>query len=205
MQALLTQPSRAREYLSPMFRRLCLLPRQCKVICSARNFMLIGGKGIWSSRTTLLSFIWGKLMGLSGQQWVQLISQSSYTFGGWQVLRPASADSDLGAECRFLLQLGIDYYLPHITIKSLIGLTAAPTVTTSISTGWNDLAFGGQATFDTAKDDSLTTWTAGVGEFETATHKVIFLKAYWTWCCKPSSLLRFYGQSFFPSKKTLAI
>ena len=62
------------------------------------------------------------------------------------------------------LQLGIDYYLPHLTFKGLVGLTASPTVTASASTGWNDLTLGGQAVFDTAKDDSLTAWTAGVGK-----------------------------------------
>lgn len=72
-------------------------------------------------------------------------------------------------ECNILakaacLQLGVDYYLPHLTFKSLVGLTASPTVVASASTGWNDLTLGGQATFDTAKDESLTTWTAGVGE-----------------------------------------
>lgn len=60
-------------------------------------------------------------------------------------------------------KLGIDYYLPHLTMKGLVGLTASPTVTASASTGWNDLTLGGQATFDTAKDESLTAWTAGVG------------------------------------------
>ena len=48
-------------------------------------------------------------------------------------------------------------------MKGLVGLTASPTVTASASTGWNDLTLGGQATFDTAKDESLTAWTAGVG------------------------------------------
>ena len=62
------------------------------------------------------------------------------------------------------MQLGIDYYLPHLTIKGLVGLTASPTVTASASTGWNDLTFGAQATFETSRDEPLTAWTAGIGE-----------------------------------------
>jgi voltage-dependent anion channel protein 2 len=60
-------------------------------------------------------------------------------------------------------KLGVDYYLPHLTLKSVFGLTAQPTVNISASSGWNDLTFGGLATFDTAKDNNLTNWTAGVG------------------------------------------
>ena len=61
------------------------------------------------------------------------------------------------------LQLGVDYYLPHLTLKTLVGLTAAPTVNVAATTGWNDLVLGGTATFDVAKNNNLTAWTAGVG------------------------------------------
>ena len=63
-----------------------------------------------------------------------------------------------------LLQLSIEYYLPHVTAKALVGLTASPTINASLSTGWNDLTLGTNFTVDTAKNNSLTNWTAGVGE-----------------------------------------
>jgi voltage-dependent anion channel protein 2 len=60
-------------------------------------------------------------------------------------------------------KLGIDYTLPHLTLKSTVGLTAAPAVDISATSGYNDVVFGGLATFDTAKNNSLTKWTLGVG------------------------------------------
>jgi voltage-dependent anion channel protein 2 len=61
------------------------------------------------------------------------------------------------------LKLSIEYYLPHVTAKALVGLTASPTINASLSTGWNDLTLGTNFTVDTAKNNSLTNWTAGVG------------------------------------------
>lgn len=57
----------------------------------------------------------------------------------------------------------IDYYLPHLTFKSIIGVTSAPVVNTFVTTGWNDLTFGGQALYDTAKNDGLVSWSAAIG------------------------------------------
>jgi hypothetical protein len=62
------------------------------------------------------------------------------------------------------LQATIDYYLPHVTFKTLIGVTSAPVVTQSVTTGWNDLTFGGQVRYDSAKNDGLIDWSAAVGE-----------------------------------------
>ena len=62
------------------------------------------------------------------------------------------------------MQLGIDYTLPHLTLKSLVGLTAAPAVDIAATSGYKDVVFGGLATFDTAKNNSLTKWSLGVGK-----------------------------------------
>ena len=61
------------------------------------------------------------------------------------------------------LQLNLEYYLPHITVKSLVGLTPSPTANTSVSAGYNDFTFGGNFTLDTAKNEPLTHWTVGAG------------------------------------------
>lgn len=62
-----------------------------------------------------------------------------------------------------ILQLSLEYYLPHITVKALVGLNPSPTVNTAVSAGYNDFTFGGNFTVDTAKNDALTTYTVGAG------------------------------------------
>ena len=62
------------------------------------------------------------------------------------------------------MQATIDYYLPHLTFKSLINVSSAPVINASVTTGWNDLTFGGQGTFDTAKNETVESWSAAIGE-----------------------------------------
>lgn len=57
----------------------------------------------------------------------------------------------------------IDYYLPHLTIKALVGVTSAPVVTASVTSGWNELTFGAQALYDSAKNENVQDWSAAIG------------------------------------------
>ena len=59
-----------------------------------------------------------------------------------------------------LPQLGLDYVVPHLHAKALIGLNGAPKVDLAATTGFKDGALGAQAAYDTAKG-ALTAWSVG--------------------------------------------
>lgn len=61
------------------------------------------------------------------------------------------------------LQVLADYSVPHLTLKTGVGLTSQPKVDVAFTTGYKDVIFGGEATYDSAKND-LTKWSAGVGK-----------------------------------------
>ena len=60
----------------------------------------------------------------------------------------------------FPSQLGLDYVVPHLHAKALIGLNATPKVDVAATTGVRDGALGVQAAYDTAKG-ALTAWSVG--------------------------------------------
>lgn len=58
--------------------------------------------------------------------------------------------------------LGIDYAIPHLTVKTLVGLTSSPKVTVAATTGFKGAVLGGEAAYDTAKGN-ITKYTVGLG------------------------------------------
>lgn len=61
------------------------------------------------------------------------------------------------------LQVSADYSVPHLTLKTSVGLTNQPKVDLAATTGYKDIVFGGEATYDSAKGD-VTKWAAGAGK-----------------------------------------
>lgn len=61
-----------------------------------------------------------------------------------------------------LLQVVVDYSIPHLTLKSTIGLTQNPRVVVAATTGQKGVVAGAEATYDTNKGN-VTTWNAGAG------------------------------------------
>lgn len=59
--------------------------------------------------------------------------------------------------------MSADYVVPHLTLKTSVGLTNQPKVDLAATTGYKDIVFGGEATYDSAKGD-VTKWAAGAGE-----------------------------------------
>ena len=57
-------------------------------------------------------------------------------------------------------QLGLDYVVPHLHAKALIGLTSTPRVDLAATTGARDGALGVSGTYDSAKG-ALTAWSIG--------------------------------------------
>lgn len=68
-----------------------------------------------------------------------------------------------------MVQLSADYSIPHLTLKSAVGLTSQPKVDLAATTGYKDIVIGGEATYDSAKGD-VTKWSAGAGEFALHRH-----------------------------------
>lgn len=60
------------------------------------------------------------------------------------------------------MQVAIDYVVPHLTLKTTVGLTQNPRVVVAATTGQKGVVAGTQATYDTNKGN-VTTWDAGVG------------------------------------------
>lgn len=60
------------------------------------------------------------------------------------------------------LKVAVDYSVPHLTLKSLVSLAAAPKVDLAATTGYEGVTVGGTASFDSGKS-AITKWTAGVG------------------------------------------
>ena len=65
----------------------------------------------------------------------------------------------------FESQVSADYSVPHLTLKTSVGLTNQPKVDLAVTTGYKDIVFGSEATYDSAKGD-VTKWAAGAGEFD---------------------------------------
>ena len=63
---------------------------------------------------------------------------------------------------QLLLQVTVDYNIPHLTLKSTIGLTQNPKVVVAATTGQKGVVAGAEATYDTNKGN-VTTWNAGAG------------------------------------------
>ncbi|EIE23531.1 voltage-dependent anion-selective channel protein [Coccomyxa subellipsoidea C-169] len=59
-------------------------------------------------------------------------------------------------------KVSADYVVPHLTLKTSVGLTNQPKVDLAATTGYKDIVFGGEATYDSAKGD-VTKWAAGAG------------------------------------------
>lgn len=59
-------------------------------------------------------------------------------------------------------KLAVDYSLPYLALKATVGLTVAPLVDLTASTGHNGLTVGGECAYDTAKS-ALTKYNVGVG------------------------------------------
>ena len=59
-------------------------------------------------------------------------------------------------------QVGIDYILPHLTVNGSFSLTSSPVIEVAATTGRSDFFAGGQATFNSSRNE-VTAWTAGAG------------------------------------------
>eukprot|EP00879_Flechtneria_rotunda_P000674 GHRR01000788.1.p1 GENE.GHRR01000788.1~~GHRR01000788.1.p1 ORF type:complete len:305 (+),score=82.67 GHRR01000788.1:80-994(+) len=59
-------------------------------------------------------------------------------------------------------KLLVDYINEHVHLKSSVGLTTQPKVTVSAATGYRNIVFGGEATYDTAKSD-VNNYSLAVG------------------------------------------
>lgn len=58
------------------------------------------------------------------------------------------------------LQLSVDYSVPHVTLKTTVGLTQNPRVIVAATTGQRGVVAGAEATYDTGKGN-ITAWNAG--------------------------------------------
>lgn len=85
---------------------------------------------------------------------------SAIASGLLQICSPCRCCLQLTA--RQLLQVAIDYVVPHLTLKTTVGLTQNPRVVVAATTGQKGVVAGTQATYDTNKGN-ITTWDAGVG------------------------------------------
>ena len=59
-------------------------------------------------------------------------------------------------------QLALEYSMPHMMVKSNIGLTATPAVDVSVATGSKGFIVGGACSFATSANE-LKTWSVGAG------------------------------------------
>lgn len=59
-----------------------------------------------------------------------------------------------------MLQLSVDYSVPHVTLKTTVGLTQNPKVVVAATTGQKGVVAGAEVTYDTGKA-ALTAWNAG--------------------------------------------
>eukprot|EP00877_Chromochloris_zofingiensis_P004036 jgi/Chrzof1/13633/Cz08g05060.t1 len=59
-------------------------------------------------------------------------------------------------------KLAVDYINPYVNVRSTIGLTSSPKVTLAAASGVQNIIYGGEATFDTAKS-VLSGYSVGVG------------------------------------------
>ncbi len=58
--------------------------------------------------------------------------------------------------------MAIDYCVPHLTLKTTVGLTQNPTVVLAATTGQKGVVAGAEVTYDTNKAN-VKAWNAGVG------------------------------------------
>lgn len=59
-------------------------------------------------------------------------------------------------------KVAVDYSVPHLTLKTTIGLTQNPKVVVAATTGQKGVVAGAEVTYDTNKNN-VTTWNAGIG------------------------------------------
>lgn len=59
-------------------------------------------------------------------------------------------------------KLTVDYAIPHVTLKTAVGLTAAPKVDLAATTGVEGVVVGGDVGYDTSKG-SITRWALAAG------------------------------------------
>jgi voltage-dependent anion channel protein 2 len=59
-------------------------------------------------------------------------------------------------------KLALEYVLPHLTLKSIVGLTNTPRIDVQATTGYEGITFGVDTSYDTAKGQ-VTSWKAGAG------------------------------------------
>lgn len=59
-------------------------------------------------------------------------------------------------------KLTLDYAVPHLNTKTVIGLTSSPALNFSATTGANGVVAGADVAYDTAKS-ALTKWSLGLG------------------------------------------
>lgn len=58
------------------------------------------------------------------------------------------------------MQLTVDYSVPHVTLKTTVGLTQNPKVVVAATTGQRGVVAGAEVTYDTGKGN-ITGWNAG--------------------------------------------
>ena len=65
----------------------------------------------------------------------------------------------------------LDYAVPNLTLKAIVGLTAQPKMDLVASTGRSGYLLGGSAQYDTATAN-VSTWSVGAG-YTAADYQVI--------------------------------
>lgn len=63
-------------------------------------------------------------------------------------------------DCGLFMQLSVDYSVPHVTLKTTVGLTQNPRVVVAATTGQRGVVAGAEVTYDTGKGN-ITAWNAG--------------------------------------------
>ncbi|DBA78161.1 TPA: hypothetical protein ACH3X2_008127 [Trebouxia sp. C0005] len=67
----------------------------------------------------------------------------------------------------------VDYSVPHLTLKTTVGLTQNPKVVLAATTGQKGVVAGAEVSYDTNKGN-VTTWNAGIGynaaDFQASVH-----------------------------------
>lgn len=59
-------------------------------------------------------------------------------------------------------KLTLDYAIPHLTVKTNIGLTSSPSLDLALTAGQQGLFLGGQCSFSTAASE-VKSWACGAG------------------------------------------
>ena len=95
------------------------------------------------------------------------------------------------------MQVAVDYSIPHLTLKTTVGLTQNPRVVLAATTGQKGVIAGAEVTYDTNKG-SVTGYTAGVGynaaDFQASVHMTDSGRAF---CSSINLLFRLQLQMLF--------